>query len=143
MSQDIPQNPGNFSDLMQAGRIAFSAGKRQVAHDLWREAAKLDPYNEQVWASLLEVLDSDADKKVCLENILAINSMNVQARRELNRITSQLERAAHDVVAREVKQEGRQRSRRSLLRRAVLLGMAIGFSGVLFALVIIIITSVR
>jgi len=54
-----------FADLMQAGRVAFSAGKRRMAHDLWREAANIDPYNEQVWLALLEVLDADADKRVC------------------------------------------------------------------------------
>ncbi len=54
----------NFADLMQAGRVAYTAGKRKMAHDLWREAANIDPYNEQVWLALLDVIESDNDKRV-------------------------------------------------------------------------------
>lgn len=72
-----------YEELMASGRDAFKAGKRQLAHDLWREAATVDPYDEKVWLMLFRVLDSDDDRMVCLENIIAINPMNVQARRRL------------------------------------------------------------
>lgn len=72
-----------YEELMQAGRVAYKEGKRQLAHDYWREAATVDPYNEQVWLSLYRVLEKDEDRIVCLENIIAINPMNVQARRRL------------------------------------------------------------
>jgi hypothetical protein len=68
---------------MAAGRNAFKEGKRQLAHDLWREAATVEPYDEKVWLMLFRVLDNDEDRIVCLENIIAINPMNVQARRRL------------------------------------------------------------
>lgn len=73
-----------FQELMQAGRDAYQQGNRKLAHDHWHEAATLDPYNEQVWLSLYHVLDSQEDRIACLENIIAINPMNVQARRRLN-----------------------------------------------------------
>jgi len=59
----------NFAELMQAGRKAFTAGKRKTAHDLWREAANINPYDEQVWLALLDVLEGDNDRRVCLQNI--------------------------------------------------------------------------
>ena len=68
---------------MQAGRDAYKQGKRRLAHDHWHEAATVDPYNEQVWLSLFRVLETDEDRIACLENIIAINPMNVQARRRL------------------------------------------------------------
>ena len=74
-----------FDELMQAGDQALAAGNRRAAHDRWREAATIDPYDEQVWLSLLRVLDDEEDRRVCLENIIAINPMNVQARRLLHR----------------------------------------------------------
>jgi len=72
-----------FEELMQAGRKAYKQGKRRLAHDHWHEAATVDPYNEQVWLSLFRVLETDEDRIACLENIIAINPMNVQARRRL------------------------------------------------------------
>ncbi len=74
-----------FDELMQAGNQALDAGDRRAAHDRWREAATIDPYSELVWTSLLRVLDDDEDRRVCLENIIAINPMNVQARRLMHR----------------------------------------------------------
>ncbi|NWG15004.1 MAG: hypothetical protein HXY41_00065 [Chloroflexi bacterium] len=131
------RSPGTqFTDLMQAGRVALAAGKPQVAHDLWKEAAALDPYNEQVWLALLDVLQTDADRRVCLQNIIAINPLNVQARRQLNRIDARLERRQLQRKARQRQRLNWLRQRRRLFVRAVLLGIAIGLSGVLFGIVI-------
>lgn len=69
---------------MQAGRVAYNEGKRKLAHDHWREAALVDPYEEKIWQALYRVVDSEEDRIVCLENIIAINPMNVQARRRLH-----------------------------------------------------------
>jgi hypothetical protein len=126
----------SFSDLMQAGRVAFAAGKPQMAHDLWREAARVDPYNEQVWLALLDVLDSDQDRKVCLQNILVINPMNVQARRQLSQLENRMQRLYEHEESQLVRVQRTQSSNRALLRKALFLGIAIGLSGVFFAIVI-------
>lgn len=123
-----------FADLMQAGRVAYKAGKRRMAHDLWREAANIDPYNEQVWQALLEVIESDKDKRVCLQNILAINPLNVQARRQLNKLDARVERVAQHQAEEAERTLGRRRIRRLLLRRAIVLGVAIGLSGIFFGI---------
>lgn len=77
---------------MEAGSRAFALGERRLAHDLWREAAIVDPYNESVWTSLFHVLDTDEDRIVCLQNIIAINPLNVEARRQLRRFRRLTER---------------------------------------------------
>jgi hypothetical protein len=123
-----------FADLMQAGRVAYSTGKRRMAHDLWREAANIDPYNEQVWLALLDVIDADADKRVCLQNILAINPLNVQARRLLGQLETKKERHAQNEKDQKRMNRGMKRERWSLLRRALLLGVAIGLSGIFFGI---------
>lgn len=122
----------NFAELMQAGRKAFTAGKRKTAHDLWREAANINPYDEQVWLALLDVLEGDTDRRVCLQNILSINPLNVQARRTLGRLEAAMRRRQEhqDEIAR--KKERWQKHRRRLLINAILLGIAVGLSGVMF-----------
>ncbi len=73
----------SLDDLLTAGREAFSSGDREAAHDLWRAAAVANPYDERVWTSLLDVLVHEDDREVCLENIIAINPLNPDARRQL------------------------------------------------------------
>ncbi len=123
-----------FGDLMQAGRVAYTAGKRRMAHDLWREAANIDPYNEQVWLALLDVVEADADKRVCLQNILAINPLNVQARRQLGKIEAHKQRLAANKAEMEERRRWWSRYRWVLLRRALFLGIAIGLSGIFFGI---------
>ena len=79
----------SLENLMEAGRRAFASGERRLAHDLWREAAIVDPYNESVWESLFGVLETDEDRLGCLQNIIAINPLNVEARRQLRRFRRQ------------------------------------------------------
>jgi cytochrome c-type biogenesis protein CcmH/NrfG len=136
MARSGKTSESSFSDLMQAGRVAYKAGKPRLAHDLWREAAKLQPQNEQVWLALLDVLDSDSDRRVCLQNIIAINPLNVQARRMLNRIEARIERRARDAARQQARQARGRRQRRVLLRRAILLGIAVGLSGIFFGVVL-------
>ena len=73
----------SLEDLLEAGKQAFAAGDRRAAHELWRTAAVANPYDERVWASLLQVLRREDDRQVCLENIISINPLNTDARRQL------------------------------------------------------------
>jgi hypothetical protein len=133
----------DFARLMEAGRLAYGQGNRQRAHDLWREAATMDPYSEQVWLALLDVLDSDEDRVVCLQNIIAINPMNIQARRQLRAYGAKTQElhSIHSIPRRPTQRTASRSSQyrsseRGLLRRAILLGIALGLSGVLFAIVL-------
>src|SRR5512145_253770 len=142
MSQRQPPSR-QFTDLMQSGRVAYVAGKTKVAHDLWRQAAAVEPYNEQVWLALLDVLENDEDRRVCLQNIVSINPLNVQARRQLSRIETRIQRQQLHKKEQKRQQRSWLRERRKLLRRAILLGVIIGVSGILFAIVISILLYAR
>ncbi len=80
--------PHRFAELMREGTLAYSAGHRRQAHLAWRRAATLQPQREEVWVALLDVLETDADRRVCLENILAINPNNTRAQRMIRRFTT-------------------------------------------------------
>jgi len=76
-----------FTELLRAGHVAAAAGKRRRAHYLWRRAAVLCPYEEQIWLALLSVLENEEDRRVCLQNILAINPGNRQAFEQLKALS--------------------------------------------------------
>jgi DNA-binding SARP family transcriptional activator len=139
----MSENTPTYAELMQSGRAALNTGRREDAHRIWKQAAALDPYNEQVWLALLEVIDEDADRRVCLQNILQINALNVQARRELNRLESKMQRTKLQEEEMAQAQQGQRRRRRTVLLRALFLGLAIGLSGAFFAIVISILLYAR
>ena len=130
--------PGSerFEELFQAGRSAFAMGNLQEAHDFWKEAARLSPFSEQVWLALLDVIDTDEDRRVCLQNILQINPMNVQARRMLNQIVARTASAVQlqADTKKDVKKD--KSRRRNVFARAFFLGLIIGVSGVVFGIVL-------
>ncbi|MCA9902605.1 MAG: hypothetical protein KC547_02010 [Anaerolineae bacterium] len=66
---------------MSHSTSALRSGKRDKAHQLLRQAASLSPYDEAIWWALLDVVDTEDDRVVCLENILAINPENPEAQR--------------------------------------------------------------
>lgn len=125
-----------FKSMVQEGTEAYKRGNHRLAHDLWREAATLDPYNEQVWLALYRVLDNDSDRRVCLQNIIAINPLNVKARRQLHKLESKLLHEAQIArqmrLERRLQEKVRERSRLQRVRRenrtrlvmAILLGVA-------------------
>lgn len=73
-----------FARLMRLGQVSFAEGNRRQAHRFWRRAAMINPTDEQVWVALLNVLEDPEDRRVCLQNIVAINPNNPQAQQQLN-----------------------------------------------------------
>ena len=145
MANQEAARPGSerFEELFQAGRSAFAMGNHQAAHDFWKEAARLSPFNEQVWLALLDVIDSDEDRQVCLQNILQINPMNVQARRMLNVIVARKASAAQMTADKKTDVKQNTRRRRGVFARAFFLGIVIGVSGVVFGIVLSILVYAR
>lgn len=72
-----------ISELLQQGIEAAKAKKADEAVALLRRVVELDPRNEMAWLWLSEVLDTDEQRILCLENVLAINPDNYHARRGL------------------------------------------------------------
>ncbi|MDX2139235.1 MAG: hypothetical protein SF123_14195 [Chloroflexota bacterium] len=71
------------ANLLAASATAKRDGQPERASRLLQQAATLAPYDEAIWWALLDVVQSEADRIACLENILAINPTNLEANRLL------------------------------------------------------------
>ena len=65
---------------LRQGIAAAKAGDMQRAYEVLLRVVDVDEYNEQAWLWLSSVVQSDADREVCLENVLAINPENKLAK---------------------------------------------------------------
>ena len=138
MTAQLYQSDSNpdFGRLMKKGRAAYNKGDLKLAHDLWRQAAMIEPYNEQVWLALLDVLGEKEDRRVCLQNILSINPMNIQARRMLRGLETEDQRQQHQREKTKKRAKNVKRQRWVLVRRAVFMGILLGITGIVFAIVL-------
>ncbi len=121
-----------LGDLLEAGDEALALGEARAAHEIWRAAAVANPYDERVWLALLKVLDDEDDRKVCLKNIIAINPLNTEARRQL-RLLLRTERkhevavqTAQMAVVTPLPRPNPRRSASRTMLRALLTGIGIG-----------------
>ena len=64
-----------LDDAIQAIRM----GDKDEGRRLLEEILESDESNEDVWLWLTTVVDTDEDREVCLENVLALNANNAQA----------------------------------------------------------------
>ncbi len=110
MDRERSRQNASLEGLLEAGKQAYTDGDREAAHELWRSAAVANPYDERVWVALLDVLTQDEDREVCLENIIAINPLNPDARRQLR--TIRRERRIRDEAAQQQAEGTGSRKRR-------------------------------
>jgi hypothetical protein len=73
-------------DVLQAGITAARAGQRSEARALLKEALQANPHSEQGWLWMSAVVESDAERRVCLERVLSINPQNQTARAGLDKL---------------------------------------------------------
>ena len=59
-------------------------GNREEGRQILEELLEVDEGNEEIWLWLTSVVDSDEDREICLENVLALNPNNMVARRGLD-----------------------------------------------------------
>ncbi len=69
--------------LLNQAVEAYNSGNKQSARWLLTDLLNDDPYNEEGWLWLALVVDTDEERLQCLEQVLAINPYNEDARREL------------------------------------------------------------
>jgi Tol biopolymer transport system component len=62
---------------------AIKSGDKATGRRLLAEALRVDPRNEQAWLWMSGVVDSDEQRRQCLERVLAINPANALARQGL------------------------------------------------------------
>lgn len=79
----------NVEAMVKEGIRAFKANKKEEARALWEKATELDQYNEQAWLWLSAVVETDDDKRTCLENVLFINPNNANAKKGLEMIDAE------------------------------------------------------
>ena len=75
-------------DNLQAGILAAREGRRTEARALLKEALQANPLSEQGWLWMSAVVDSRAERRVCLERVLSINPHNQTASNGLNQLSS-------------------------------------------------------
>ena len=73
----------NVDAMVRAGIEAYRGGKSAEARKLLEKAIELDDYNEQAWMWLSAVVETEEEKRTCLENVLVINPENEEAQRGL------------------------------------------------------------
>jgi len=72
-------NPAQVAELLRRGIAAAKAGRTQEARQALLRVTELDERNEQAWLWLSGVVESFEDRRVCMENVLAINPDNGHA----------------------------------------------------------------
>jgi hypothetical protein len=72
------------SELLKEGIEAAKAKKADEALALLKQVVELEPRNETAWLWLSDVVGTDEQRIVCLENVLAINPRNEAAQRGLS-----------------------------------------------------------
>jgi tetratricopeptide (TPR) repeat protein len=77
-----------MNDLLQRGIELARAGKREQARTTLLQLVEADETNEMGWLWLSGVMDAAEDIRVCLENVLAINPENQQARKGIEWLNS-------------------------------------------------------
>lgn len=71
------------ANWLKAGITAARAGRRDEAQALLMQVVDVDERNEHAWLWLSGVVEGMADRRVCLENVLALNPDNELAQRGL------------------------------------------------------------
>jgi tetratricopeptide (TPR) repeat protein len=75
-----------LASLLQAGITAIQRGERAAGRALLLRVVERDEHNEQAWLWLSQAVDDPADVQVALENVLAVNPGNAEARGRLQEL---------------------------------------------------------
>jgi hypothetical protein len=75
-------------DTLEAGITAARAGRRDEARELLQQALQVDPRSEQGWLWMSAVVETDDERRICLERVLTINPKNQTAQAGLEKLGS-------------------------------------------------------
>ncbi|MGQ9889795.1 MAG: hypothetical protein ACUVSX_15110 [Aggregatilineales bacterium] len=79
-------NPADLQEKLRLGIEAARRGDREAARLLLRQVLSADPRSESAWLWLASVVDSLAERRACLQNVLKLNPNNQRAREALSRL---------------------------------------------------------
>lgn len=91
-----PQLATRIDGLLRDGIRLARAGDHTRARELLMRVVELDERRMQAWLWLSEVVDDEADRVLCLENVLAIDPGNRAARTGLRWLREQQARACEE-----------------------------------------------
>ena len=74
----------SIDELLQKGINAAKAKQVAEARSILKQVVELEPRNETAWLWLSSVVETDEQRIVCLENVLAINPANKVAQKGLS-----------------------------------------------------------
>ena len=74
-------------DTLQAGITAVREGRHAEARALLKEALQTDAHSEQGWLWMSAAVETDDERRICLERVLAINPNNQTARAGLEKLS--------------------------------------------------------
>jgi ribosomal protein L40E len=80
---------GQIESLLERGIKAARAGEERRARDILIHVIELDQRNEKAWLWLSSVVETTADRIMCLENVLTVNPDNTYAAAGLQRLREQ------------------------------------------------------
>lgn len=77
----------NVESMIRNAIQSYRAGDKATARQLLEQATELDQMSEKAWMWLSAVVDSEEDRRICLENVLFINPDNQDAQKGLQLLT--------------------------------------------------------
>ncbi len=125
----------SLDDLLEAGKQALAGGDRRLAHELYRAAAVINPYEPRVWLALLAVLTREDDREVCLQNIIATDPMNPDARRQLRGLRRERRMRETAQAATVTKLRTQKPKKNRVVVRSLLAGVGIGLLAVVLGVI--------
>lgn len=78
-----------IQNLLRSGIEAARGGNKAVARGIFEQVIKLDSRNEAAWLWLASVLETPADRRRALQQVLSINPNNERAQQALAKLGSQ------------------------------------------------------
>lgn len=73
--------------LAEQGNLALAQGEPQRAYELYSRAIELDPANIAAWLGKAQMADQPAEKRLCLQRVLALEPNNEAARQAMKNLT--------------------------------------------------------
>jgi len=86
----------SINELLRKGIAAAREGDKSTARDLFQQVVDLDEKSEKGWFWLASVVDSDSERRTCLENVLHINPSNERAQKALDTLTFDAKKVISD-----------------------------------------------
>jgi len=80
----------NVNAMVKEAIRVLKAGNKAEARKLLERATELDSYNELGWLWLSGVVDTDEDRRTCLNNVLFINPSNPHAKQGLGMLDAKI-----------------------------------------------------